>query len=147
MSRFLVDRLVTPRVITQEILLPWVTRELVPVLQKLRAAHNDLASFISSSTDTELTVDLPTGVALTVKYNGTTRFKVDSTGVAFFGAAPVARQADPGALMDSTGGTAGPTISDVGAAFNQATLNNNFASLTEKVNDIRNVLNLFGFYG
>ena len=38
------------------------------------------------------------------------------------------------ALTDSTTGTADNTLADVGAAFNQATLNNNFADLAAKVN-------------
>lgn len=37
-------------------------------------------------------------------------------------------------LTDSTGGTADGTLADVGAAFSQATLNNNFADLAAKVN-------------
>jgi len=38
------------------------------------------------------------------------------------------------ALTDSTTGTANDTVADVGAAFSQSTLNNNFADLTAKVN-------------
>ena len=38
-------------------------------------------------------------------------------------------------LTDSTGGTAGTTIANVGASFSQSTLNNNFASLAAKVNN------------
>lgn len=37
-------------------------------------------------------------------------------------------------LTDSSTGTADGTIADVGAAFNQATLNNNFADLAAKIN-------------
>jgi len=33
-------------------------------------------------------------------------------------------------------GTAGNTVSDVGASFNQTILNNNFKSLAEKVNEL-----------
>lgn len=43
---------------------------------------------------------------------------------------------DVGELTDSTSGTASDTIANVGASFSQATLNNNFASLTSKVNEI-----------
>ena len=39
-------------------------------------------------------------------------------------------------LSDNTGGTASDTISDVGGSFNQSTLNNNFASLAGKINEI-----------
>ena len=37
-------------------------------------------------------------------------------------------------LTDSTTGTANDTLVDVGAVFNQATLNDNFADLAAKVN-------------
>lgn len=41
-----------------------------------------------------------------------------------------------GALTDSTGGTADGTLADVGGAFNQATLNNNFADCAAKINAV-----------
>lgn len=47
---------------------------------------------------------------------------------------------DVGELTDSTTGTASDTIADVGASFDRSTLNNNFASLTEQINDIRTAL-------
>jgi hypothetical protein len=47
---------------------------------------------------------------------------------------------DVGALTDDTTGTASSTISDVGGAFSQSTLNDNFASLAEQINDIRTAL-------
>lgn len=40
------------------------------------------------------------------------------------------------ALTDSTTGTANDTLSDVGGAFSQATLNNNFADIAAKLNAI-----------
>lgn len=43
-------------------------------------------------------------------------------------------------LTDSTGGTADGTLADVGASFTQATLNNNFADVAERINEIRAVL-------
>jgi hypothetical protein len=45
-----------------------------------------------------------------------------------------AAQAAVTAVTDSTGGTADGTIADVGAAFNQAALNNNFADVAAKIN-------------
>jgi multidrug resistance efflux pump len=39
-------------------------------------------------------------------------------------------------LTDSTTGTADNTVADVGGAFSQATLNNNFADIIAKVNGI-----------
>ncbi|MGK3981314.1 hypothetical protein WMF38_57485 [Sorangium sp. So ce118] len=47
-------------------------------------------------------------------------------------------------LTDSTSGTAGNTITNVGASFSQATLNNNFATLTQQLNDIRAALRSAG---
>lgn len=40
------------------------------------------------------------------------------------------------AITDSTTGTADGTLADVGGAFSQATLNNNFADLAAKVNTV-----------
>lgn len=47
-------------------------------------------------------------------------------------------------LTDSTTGTANDTLVDVGAAFNQATLNSNFADLAAKVNAILTALRAAG---
>lgn len=44
------------------------------------------------------------------------------------------------ALTDSTTGTPGNTISDVGSSFSQSTLNNNLASLAAKINMLRSEL-------
>lgn len=49
-----------------------------------------------------------------------------------------------GTLTDSTGGTAGGTISDVGASFSQSTLNDNLASLTARLNDLITALQTAG---
>lgn len=43
-------------------------------------------------------------------------------------------------IADNTGGVADGTLVDVGAAFDQATLNNNFAELAAKVNAILSAL-------
>lgn len=48
---------------------------------------------------------------------------------------PPAMQAGPVALTAATG-TASDTIADVGASFTQATLNNNFKSLADKLNAV-----------
>jgi hypothetical protein len=40
------------------------------------------------------------------------------------------------ALTDSTTGVVDGTVADVGAAFNQATLNNNFADVTDRINKL-----------
>lgn len=47
-------------------------------------------------------------------------------------------------LTDATGGTAGGTVADVGAAFSQATLNDNFATLAAKLNAVLDALQAAG---
>lgn len=81
---------------------------------------------------------------LQLKVNAVTRIKIDGSGIGFYGATPTAQQADVGALTDNTTGTADGTVADVGAAFSQATLNNNFADLVAKINGIRTVLRNLG---
>ncbi len=54
--------------------------------------------------------------------------------VGFFGTTPASQAASVAVLTDSTGGTAGTTLANVGTSFSQATLNNNFASLAATVN-------------
>jgi hypothetical protein len=63
-------------------------------------------------------------------------FRADPTAgtVGFFGNAGATQAATVAALVDSSTGVAGNTISDVGTAYNQATLNSVHASLTAKVN-------------
>lgn len=61
----------------------------------------------------------------------------------FFGATPASKTAVSG-LTDSTGGTADSTVQNVGAAFSQATLNNNFADITAKLNAVISALQSYG---
>ncbi len=76
-------------------------------------------------------------------------FRIEASGTApmigFLGAAAVARQAVT-ALTVSVG-TADGTVADVGAAFNQATLNNNFRDLADKINQLRTALVNLGLVG
>lgn len=60
----------------------------------------------------------------------------------FFNATPIVQPSGAGqaAVTDSTGGTAGSSLSDVGATHNQSTLNNNFATLAREVDSIRTAL-------
>lgn len=60
----------------------------------------------------------------------------------FYGATPVVQPSGSAqaALTDSTTGTAGTTLANVGTSFSQSTLNNNFASLANLVNAIRSAL-------
>jgi len=71
-------------------------------------------------------------------HGGTSRIKADSTGIGFFNVAPVARQAVT--ALTNANGTSDGTIDDVGGAFSQTTLNNNFRDLSDKVNGIRTAL-------
>ena len=64
--------------------------------------------------------------------------------IGFFGAAPATQAASLPALTDATTGTAGATIANVGTAFAQGTLNNNFASLTAQVNALTAALKRHG---
>lgn len=43
-------------------------------------------------------------------------------------------------VLTAATGTPSTTITDVGGAFNQATLNNNFKSLADKLNNVINLL-------
>lgn len=86
-----------------------------------------------------------TGRAIWQVYDTAAReaFRIEASGTApmigFLGAAAVARpaSANQAALTDSTTGTADGTVADVGASFNQATLNNNFADIIRLVNQLR----------
>src|SRR3990167_2124052 len=62
----------------------------------------------------------------------------------FFNATPVIQRTDMVALTDDTTGTADNTVANVGGSFNQATLNNNFADLTAKINSLRTALRYLG---
>lgn len=53
-------------------------------------------------------------------------------------------QAGPTAALTSAAGTPGTGTVDVGAAFSQATLNNNFATLVSQVNAILTILKNLG---
>ncbi len=64
--------------------------------------------------------------------------------IGFFGSVPATQAAKVTALTDGTGGTAGTTLVNVGATFSQATLNNNFASLTATVNALVGALKRHG---
>lgn len=73
-----------------------------------------------------------------------TKFEVNTTGIGFFATAPVAQPTDLVALTDSSTGTATNTINDVGAVPTQAAINDNFASVTAKINGLRTRLRDLG---
>lgn len=64
--------------------------------------------------------------------------------ISFYGGALVAKQTRAGQLTDSTTGTPGATLVDVGASPTQANVNNNFASVLAKLNAIETILHNLG---
>ena len=62
----------------------------------------------------------------------------------FFNATPVTQRTNIGAITDSTGGTPGTSVDDVGGSFDQSTLNDNFATLVQKMNAVEQVLQDLG---
>lgn len=54
------------------------------------------------------------------------------------------QQAAIASMTDSTGGTVDGTLADVGAAFSQATLNNNFADVNAKIDEVLTALRNHG---
>jgi hypothetical protein len=63
----------------------------------------------------------------------------DGSTVGFYGVTPVARQSLT-SLTDSTGGTANNTVAAVSGTGDDATINNNFADLANKCNQILSAL-------
>ncbi len=100
---------------------------------------NGYVNFDNSNAAAGSTVDL--------RYRGNTYFTMDRTGgqrISFFGAATAAQAADPVALTHTPGSAADNTVADVGAAYNQTTLNQNFADLVAKYNTLRTILRGYG---
>ena len=76
-------------------------------------------------------------------------FRIEASGttpmIGFLGAAAVVRQVV--AALTVSVGTSDGTVADVGAVFNQATLNNNFRDLADKINQLRTALVNLGLVG
>jgi hypothetical protein len=85
-------------------------------------------------TDVSAVVILTTGTTNGVEFGSAASDKLG-----FHGTTPTAQRsgAAQAALTDSTTGTAGTTVSSVGASFSQSTLNNNFASMLNLLNELR----------
>ncbi len=62
----------------------------------------------------------------------------------FFNATPVTQRSNIGAITDSTSGTAGASVDDVGGSFDQSTLNDNFATVVQRLNRTEQVLQDLG---
>lgn len=77
--------------------------------------------------------------------SSTQRFALDDTGIALYGGSTVAQASRVGQLTNNTGvGAPGTTVNDVGGAFNQSTLNTNFAAILLKVNAIETAIHNIG---
>lgn len=83
--------------------------------------------------------------AVDLVFNTTTGSKIGTAvtqKIGFWNVTPVVQPAgaNQAAITDSTGGTPGFTLVDVGIVFNQANINNNFASLNRQVDAFRTAL-------
>ena len=74
-------------------------------------------------------------------YSGVTVGPSASAKIGFFGTAPITQptSASQGTLTHVVGAS-DSTVDDVGAAFNQTTLNNNFKECTSRLNALRDAL-------
>lgn len=85
------------------------------------------------------------GAYLTVeRSDGTTRFFGDKMG--FFGAVEAGQQVAPASLTDNSGGTKDDTVEAVSGSGADAAINNNFAELTEELNQVRQALVNLGLW-
>lgn len=111
---------------------------------RLQIAAADIIQ-LSSSTAT-MVQGITISDAKNIVLNTTTGTKIGtatSQKLGFWAVTPIVQPsgANQAALTDSTTGTAAFTLVDVGALFNQANINNNFASVARLLNEIRtNVL-------
>lgn len=79
--------------------------------------------------------------------NATTGTKIGtatSQKIGFYNTTPVVQRADMSALIDSTTGTPGLTLGDVGVVFSQSAINNNFSSVLTQINKVRTALRDLG---
>lgn len=71
---------------------------------------------------------------------GAVRLSFNDTGWAWDGVTPIAQPSRVGQLTDSTTGSASSTVSDVGSSFSQSAINNNFASVLNRINGIEAII-------
>lgn len=70
----------------------------------------------------------------------------DGSNAGFFGAAPTSQQTAPASLTDNSGGTTDDTVEAVSGSGADAAINNNFAELTEELNQVRQALVNLGLW-
>lgn len=110
----------------------------------------DNAGHLLASADTSYDIGASGATRPRTGYFGTSidvaggQHVLGATTAGFFGATPVSQQADIGALTDSTGGTVDNTVAAVSGSGDDATINNNFADLTDQVNQLRTTLRNLG---
>ena len=104
--------------------------------------HGGLTAWLDWYTDT--TYIMAGGTNHLSDDNANKKFSWSSSGIAYFGHALAGQVGDMGALTDSTTGTADGTVSDVGAAFSQSAINNNFKELVVKINLLRDFARTHG---
>ena len=90
-----------------------------------------------------ITIGNVTG-ATGIVYNAGTAGHLFTGDTGFFGATPVAQQANIVSLTDSSGGTADDTVAAVSGTGDDAGINNGLADLTAKVNGILTILSNLG---
>lgn len=106
-------------------------------------------SFATSGTTSPITMSATGNIALSsstsvmLSNGANTLVEANATGVGFYGVAPVAQQTRAGQLTGTFGST-GTAISDVGASFNQTTLNNNFRVLRDAYNKLETIVHNLG---
>lgn len=121
-----------PTGFTQAMLLGSTGAQLVYKQDKYLQAASGAGTFAVTFGASNITITNNTGQTLTAGENIRLSFgKTDRKGsynTAIAGVAPVA--------LTAASGTTGNTVADVGAAFVQATLNNNFKVLADKINEL-----------
>ena len=83
--------------------------------------------------------------ATNLQAGGVTKLSAGDDGLGYFGHARAGQAADMIAITDSTGGAISTTVNDAGVVYNQATLNNNFATLAAQIDKVRTALRAPGF--
>jgi hypothetical protein len=90
------------------------------------------------------TITTGSGRTVSVPYSTSMEVCVIGANVVPVDAVNYAQPTRAGQLTDSTGGTPGATIASAGTIFNEGTLNNNFASLTQRINALEAMLHNLG---
>ncbi|MEK6860587.1 MAG: hypothetical protein AABY07_01330 [Nanoarchaeota archaeon] len=115
--------------------------------RQVRNSSKKVADFLLVGQDQTVSGNLTLADAKNLIVGSTTGTKIGTAitqKLGFFNAGPVVQR---GAIANLTAasGTADGTVDDVGASFNQTTLNNNFQEMATKVNALATALRDLGF--